>query len=41
MFAITTSSSTCGRERGQRLLELARMTVRDDDGGDLHASTCR
>ena len=28
-------------QRGQRLLELARMTVRDDDGGDLHASTSR
>jgi hypothetical protein len=29
------------RERRQRLLELARVTVRDDDGGDLQNSTSR
>ena len=27
------------RERRQRLLELGRMAVRDDDGGDLHAAS--
>ena len=29
------------RERRQRLLELRRVAVRDDDGGDLHPSTSR
>ena len=41
MFAITTSSSTCVAQGGQRFLELARVAVRDDDRRDLHASTWR
>ena len=36
MFAITSSSSTCGASGGSELLELRRVAVRDDDGGDLH-----
>ena len=35
-FAITTTSSTCGASAGERALELGRMPVRDDDGGDAH-----
>ena len=37
MFAITTTSSTCGTSAGQRLGELLAVVVGDDDGGDLHA----
>ena len=36
-FAITTSSSTCGASAGSDSRQLARVAVRDDDGGDLHA----
>ena len=38
MFAITSSSSTCGASGGSERLQLRRVAVRDDDGADLHAS---
>ena len=39
VFAITTTSSTCGTSAGSDSSELRAVAVGDDDGGDVHAAS--